>query len=81
MGCDIVLSMLGGIKLSALTCPSSPNTAHLDSIINNMLEQKAFENTSTNVAATQMRNALNNLANTVKDVDEKKVRNCALCFR
>jgi len=32
----------------------------------------AFENTSTNVAASQMRNALNNLADTVKDPQEKK---------
>lgn len=33
---------------------------------------QAFENTSTNVAASQMRNALNNLADTVKDPAEKK---------
>ncbi|KAL6252854.1 UTP-glucose-1-phosphate uridylyltransferase [Rhinocladiella similis] len=32
----------------------------------------AFENTSTNVAASQMRNALNNLADTVTDPAEKK---------
>ncbi|KAI9680984.1 MAG: UTP-glucose-1-phosphate uridylyltransferase [Trizodia sp. TS-e1964] len=32
----------------------------------------AFENTSTNVAASQMRNALNNLADSVKDPKEKK---------
>jgi UTP--glucose-1-phosphate uridylyltransferase len=35
--------------------------------------QKAFENTSTSVAASQMRNALNNLADTVTDVEEKKL--------
>jgi UTP--glucose-1-phosphate uridylyltransferase len=35
---------------------------------------KAFENTSTSVAASQMRNALNNLADTVSDPEEKKVR-------
>lgn len=35
---------------------------------------QAFENTSTSVAASQMRNALNNLADTVKDPEEKKVR-------
>jgi UTP--glucose-1-phosphate uridylyltransferase len=35
---------------------------------------KAFENTSTSVAASQMRNALNQLADTVKDPEEKKVR-------
>ena len=34
---------------------------------------QAFENTSTNVAAAQMRNALTNLAETVKDPEEKKV--------
>lgn len=35
---------------------------------------KAFENTSTSVAASQMRNALNNLADTVEDPKEKKVK-------
>lgn len=35
---------------------------------------EAFENTSTSVAASQMRNALNQLADTVKDPEEKKVR-------
>ncbi|TQS37712.1 hypothetical protein Golomagni_01803 [Golovinomyces magnicellulatus] len=34
--------------------------------------EKAFENTSTSVAASQMRNALNNLADTVTDKAEKK---------
>lgn len=34
---------------------------------------QAFENTSTSVAASQMRNALNNLADTVADPDDKKV--------
>ena len=34
---------------------------------------QAFENTSTNVAAAQMRNALTNLGETVKDPEEKKV--------
>ncbi|KAI9885565.1 MAG: Hsp90 cochaperone [Watsoniomyces obsoletus] len=33
----------------------------------------AFENTSTSVAASQMRNALNNLADTVKDAHQKKL--------
>ena len=36
--------------------------------------RQAFENTSTNVAAAQMRNSLTNLAETVKDPKEKKVR-------
>lgn len=34
---------------------------------------QAFENTSTNIAAAQMRNALTSLSETVKDPDEKKV--------
>ena len=34
---------------------------------------KAFENASTNVAAAQMRNALTELAETVKDPEQKKV--------
>jgi UTP--glucose-1-phosphate uridylyltransferase len=44
-----------------------------------MMVNKAFENTSTNVAAGQMRNALNSLADTVQDPAEKKVR-YMLCF-
>ena len=35
--------------------------------------EQAFENTSTSVAASQMRNSLNTLADTVKDPEEKKV--------
>lgn len=35
--------------------------------------EQAFENTSTNVAASQMRNALNKLVDTVKDPKEKQV--------
>lgn len=34
---------------------------------------KAFESASTNVAAAQMRNALTELAETVKDKEEKKL--------
>lgn len=33
---------------------------------------QAFENTSTNVAAAQMRNSLTNLAETVEDPEQKK---------
>jgi UTP--glucose-1-phosphate uridylyltransferase len=47
--------------------PAMPDLAKL---IN---DDKAFENTSTSVAASQMRNALNNLADTVTDPEEKKV--------
>lgn len=39
----------------------------------NRLIIQAFENTSTNIAAAQMRNALTSLSETVKDPDEKKV--------
>lgn len=35
---------------------------------------QAFENTSSSVAASQMRNALNALADTVEDPKEKEVR-------
>lgn len=38
-----------------------------------LTEEKAFENASTNVAAAQMRNNLTELAETVKDPNEKKV--------
>lgn len=35
---------------------------------------QAFENTSTNIAAAQMRNALTALSETVKEPEQKKVR-------
>lgn len=35
--------------------------------------EQAFENTSTNVAAAQMRNHLTHLAESVKDAEQKKV--------
>lgn len=37
---------------------------------------QAFENTSSSVAASQMRNALNALADTVSDTEQKKVDRC-----
>lgn len=37
-------------------------------------EKQAFENTSTSIAASQMRNHLNKLSDTVSDEQEKKVR-------
>jgi len=43
------------------------------SLANPVDNLQAFENTSTNVAASQMRNALNKLADTVTDPSEKKV--------
>ena len=42
---------------------------------------QAFENTSTSVAASQMRNALNNLADTVKDTHQKKVGYLVILIR
>jgi hypothetical protein len=50
--------------------PEKVDGAALSKLINH---DKAFENTSTSVAASQMRNALNNLADTVTDPEEKKV--------
>jgi acetate kinase len=38
----------------------------------NSIDFQAFENTSTNIAAAQMRNALTNLAETCKDPEQKK---------
>jgi UTP--glucose-1-phosphate uridylyltransferase len=37
------------------------------------MSEQAFENTSTSVAASQMRNALNNLCDEVTDPAEKQV--------
>jgi len=61
-----------------LTMHSSPPTPApreptLAEIAKLMSAAKAFENTSTSVAASQMRNALNNLADTVTDPEQKKV--------
>jgi UTP--glucose-1-phosphate uridylyltransferase len=55
---------------------STPSTTEpiLQDLTKLMSVEKAFENTSTSVAASQMRNALNNLADTVKDPEEKKVQ-------
>src|SRR5690348_18429516 len=46
--------------------------AFVDTLLIQMDTEQAFENTSTNVAASQMRNALNGLADTVTDASEKK---------
>ena len=50
--------------------PIEPTLSELAKLISH---DQAFENTSTSVAASQMRNALNNLADTVQDPQEKKV--------
>ncbi|TVY30387.1 putative UTP--glucose-1-phosphate uridylyltransferase [Lachnellula hyalina] len=47
-----------------------PTIQEIAKLIDN---DQAFENTSTSVAASQMRNALNNLADTVEDPTEKKL--------
>jgi hypothetical protein len=49
---------------------AADQSLHLRRLISN---SQAFENTSTSVAASQMRNALNNLADTVSDPEQKKV--------
>ena len=41
--------------------------------LTNGSHEQAFENTSTSVAASQMRNALNSLADTVTEPKDKKV--------
>lgn len=57
---------------------TDPNLAELAKLMS-ADNDKAFENTSTSVAASQMRNALNNLADTVEDPAQKKV--CLLVLR
>ena len=54
-----------------LPLPEHPTLREIAKLIDH---DQAFENTSTSVAASQMRNALNNLADTVEDPTEKKVR-------
>jgi UTP--glucose-1-phosphate uridylyltransferase len=54
--------------------PASSDESILRGMTTLICAEKAFENTSTSVAASQMRNALNNLADTVEDPEQKKVR-------
>jgi UTP--glucose-1-phosphate uridylyltransferase len=61
------------IHSEASTPPDTTEPA-LQDPVKLMSAEKAFENTSTSVAASQMRNALNNLADTVNDPEEKKVQ-------
>jgi len=60
---------------SEATPPITPQNECVDgaALAQLISHDKAFENTSTSVAASQMRNALNNLADTVTDPEEKKV--------
>ncbi|TVY58121.1 putative UTP--glucose-1-phosphate uridylyltransferase [Lachnellula cervina] len=53
-----------------LPIPEHPTLREIAKLIDH---DQAFENTSTSVAASQMRNALNNLADTVEDPTEKKL--------
>jgi hypothetical protein len=59
------------VMRSPIPTVSGPKLPEPAKLIN---DDKAFENTSTSVAASQMRNALNNLADTVTDPEQKKVR-------
>lgn len=67
----------GGAEQARKKTYSTTNIAAMAAKQNSMLTEtqhdQAFENTSTSVAASQMRNALNNLADTVKDPKEKQV--------
>lgn len=77
-------TILGFMRTEAAALPCS--SAHAASAPSNLYSsstsvetstngnKQAFENTSTSVAASQMRNALNNLADTVTDAEDKKVR-------
>jgi hypothetical protein len=47
-------------------------TLHDCGVIHANGKLQAFENTSTNIAAAQMRNSLTQLAETVKDPEQKK---------
>ena len=54
---------------------AKPARKELARLIN---DNKAFENTSTSVAASQMRNALTALADTCEDPGQKEVRYCLI---
>jgi hypothetical protein len=66
---------------SEFSPPPTPQPENVDGAALSKLicHDKAFENTSTSVAASQMRNALNNLADTVTDPEEKKVSFAPSC--
>jgi UTP--glucose-1-phosphate uridylyltransferase len=53
-----------------MTGPTAAASMHQHRLTDNT---QAFENTSTNVAAAQMRNALTNLAETVTEPEQKKM--------
>jgi len=75
--CDPLIS-LSAAKFSIAMAAVSASSGPLLTIMENAKHdtnngKQAFENTSTSVAASQMRNALNNLADTVTDAEDKKV--------
>lgn len=55
-----------------LACAMAPAGSTNSELTRPRTDSKAFENASTSVAANQMRNALNALAETCKDEDEKE---------
>ncbi|KAL2065005.1 hypothetical protein VTL71DRAFT_4145 [Oculimacula yallundae] len=64
----------GNPKSAGTAAPPAPSHAlSLKEAAKLINRGQAFENTSTSVAASQMRNALNNLADTVSDPTEKKL--------
>ena len=64
----------GGLRFAESAAPrASPSAPAMKARAQLTNNPQAFENTSTSVAASQMRNALNNLADTVTDPTEKKV--------
>lgn len=83
-----LLSMVGGSVDDDSSCSSSSSSLQAAPAIDDSYSLQAmkfahanqygtlqaFENTSTNIAAAQMRNALTALGETVKDPAEKKVR-------
>ncbi|KAI9730687.1 MAG: UTP-glucose-1-phosphate uridylyltransferase [Cirrosporium novae-zelandiae] len=65
-------AIMSPFSLSMVLYPES-DIPSIDELMGEPLDStQAFENTSTSVAASQMRNALNTLADTVKDAATKK---------
>jgi hypothetical protein len=50
-----------------------PSVVSIEESLRLIDPEQAFENTSTSVAASQMRNALNDLVGTIQDEDAKEV--------
>ena len=60
-------------KSSSISVHELPDIVKECRRLTKMPSEQQFENTSTSVAASQMRNALNALADSVKDPSEKQV--------